>query len=594
MAKLALGGGTHVHCAATFPARPRASTRRVPPRQINHAHPRHIGSARRTPHETPSNASRSCTVFATTGEVPAPETAGGSIPPDFDVALAAALGGAAFHAYLDPEQTCVDPEAEDLFLTSRDDGTNVTYLNRKLLPPEYDGMLEVELKSASGLGGGDYWSKSDPFVVLTVANSKAQSTGRSNVNNPEWNENFKLLVRDTDQDVLRLQVMDDDRLSQDDPLGFAEIPVNSLTQKNKQDLTLELQGEGGGGTVTLSVKYISFKDNGNADGQAADTPKRIVANPDIPPKWQRLALVAGRALEVMFTPVCFIENKGCETQAWVHLSDLDSNRKEVVVSFRGTETVEWKDLVVDALVLLTDVDENVVSGLEAQGFTKPGESLKVHRGFSIAYDGVRDAVADIVDAITGGSSDWKVYATGHSLGGALATLCSLHLASRECLSGRVEMYNFGSPRVGTTGFAAAYNAAVPKGWRLRNTNDLVAGIPFLMGYNHVGEEVILERDGTLKFCGREEDGVEGASVLGMVSEMLDDAVDEVAEDVMDGSLSMGSVRGIIRSATDVVDPMLDEQAKLLADLIDGSGLEDHSEDVYLDTMTSCVEKEVKK
>lgn len=519
----------------------------------------------------------------------------GPYPKDFDVSLAAALGGAAFHAYMDPEQSGLDPEKNDLFLTTREDATNVIYLNRKLLPPIYKGLVQVHLKSGSGLGGGDYWSKSDPFVILTIGNSKALSTAFTNINNPQWNENYQLLVKDTDQDVLRLQVMDDDRFTADDPLGFAEIPVKTLQKDNMQDFTLTLQGKGGGGSVMLAAKYVPFEGREGIDTDGTEALKRAVANPDIPPKWQKVAVVAGRTEEMKFTPVCFIENKGSETQAWVHLSDLESRKKEVAVSFRGTETVQWKDLIMDVLLMLADLDKDIVSGLEAQGIAKPGQSFKVHRGFSIAYDAVKDAVVDVVDSITGGSSDWKVYLTGHSLGGALATLSALHMASKEYLRGRVEMYNFGSPRVGNTAFAALYNLAVPNAWRLRNTNDLVAGIPLLLGYNHVGEEVTLEKDGTLTFAGLEEDEVEGTSVRGMVSEVVEDAVEGVQEDLKDGSLSVvQNMRGIINNCTDVMAPYFTEQMKLISDLVDGSGLEDHGEDVYLSTLSGCIDRHAKK
>jgi predicted lipase len=44
-----------------------------------------------------------------------------------------------------------------------------------------------------------------------------------------------------------------------------------------------------------------------------------------------------------------------------------------------------------------------------------------------------------------------VFCTGHSLGGALATLCALEM--RQRLGLRVELYTFGSPRVGSPQFA---------------------------------------------------------------------------------------------------------------------------------------------
>lgn len=71
---------------------------------------------------------------------------------------------------------------------------------------------------------------------------------------------------------------------------------------------------------------------------------------------------------------------------------------------------------------------------------------------------------------------WTIYITGHSLGGALATLLARDVVrlpwARE---GRVEvvMYNFGSPRVGNRAFAEEYNRTVGTSWRVCNHRDII-------------------------------------------------------------------------------------------------------------------------
>lgn len=45
------------------------------------------------------------------------------------------------------------------------------------------------------------------------------------------------------------------------------------------------------------------------------------------------------------------------------------------------------------------------------------------------------------------TQEWHLYVTGHSLGGALATLATLD-HRRRYPTANVTMYNFGSPRVG--------------------------------------------------------------------------------------------------------------------------------------------------
>lgn len=131
----------------------------------------------------------------------------------------------------------------------------------------------------------------------------------------------------------------------------------------------------------------------------------------------------------------------------------------------------------------------------------PGEAW-VHSGFLSAYDSVRGPVLGLVDAALAGEDPqtWTVLLTGHSLGGALATLCAFDLShrswgSRACP--HLQMYNYGSPRVGNKAFAEAYNEQVPNTWRIVNGNDAVTAVPRLLGYCHVGHAVYLRPDGSI-------------------------------------------------------------------------------------------------
>ena len=85
-----------------------------------------------------------------------------------------------------------------------------------------------------------------------------------------------------------------------------------------------------------------------------------------------------------------------------------------------------------------------------------------------------------------------LWLTGHSLGGALATLCA------QMFNEVQGVYVFGSPRVGDTAFAAAYARPL---WRFCNDGDVVVTVPlngvpllpflpsFLPKYEHAGKSV---------------------------------------------------------------------------------------------------------
>ena len=60
--------------------------------------------------------------------------------------------------------------------------------------------------------------------------------------------------------------------------------------------------------------------------------------------------------------------------------------------------------------------------------------------------------------------------TGHSLGGALATLAAVDIrkAIPECAHLNISCYTFGAPRTGNHAFAYDYNELVPDTWGIIN------------------------------------------------------------------------------------------------------------------------------
>lgn len=95
-----------------------------------------------------------------------------------------------------------------------------------------------------------------------------------------------------------------------------------------------------------------------------------------------------------------------------------------------------------------------------------------------------------------------IFFTGHSMGGSLATLASYEAARhwRQLGLGSAEdvaVTTFGAPRVGNSAFALRYDATVATHWRVVIAADPVVRQPRLLGYHHVGVEVLLDRAGRL-------------------------------------------------------------------------------------------------
>jgi hypothetical protein len=108
---------------------------------------------------------------------------------------------------------------------------------------------------------------------------------------------------------------------------------------------------------------------------------------------------------------------------------------------------------------------------------------------------------------------FKIFCTGHSLGGALASLAAYDLkinfkdpsdsadASHGGVSEEplvdVQCYTFGSPRVGNLAYCRTYNETVPNSYRIVSDGDIVTSIPpkMVIMYKHAGQEVLVDQSG---------------------------------------------------------------------------------------------------
>lgn len=115
-----------------------------------------------------------------------------------------------------------------------------------------------------------------------------------------------------------------------------------------------------------------------------------------------------------FELVGSLSNAGTDTQGFVAVRQVGDARDMGVVSFRGTENEQdWKT---NLRCSLTPVDSPQAEGGEPTG--------KVHQGFLDAFRSVRGQV----DRYSPCAEGLPVFITGHSLGGALATLGAGHLS----------------------------------------------------------------------------------------------------------------------------------------------------------------------
>ncbi|MFQ5575826.1 MAG: Mbeg1-like protein, partial [Anaerolineae bacterium] len=162
------------------------------------------------------------------------------------------------------------------------------------------------------------------------------------------------------------------------------------------------------------------------------------------------------------------ENKATDTQGLLGVAYGDTP----VIAFRGSEETGIADWITDLKFV-----QQVFPYQESKNKT-----VKVHYGFIQAYKSVRQAVLARARQAPHG----RIICTGHSLGGALATLAALdvqyNLPQKE-----VVCYTFGSPKVGNDAFAESYNRRVPNTFRFVNAADAIPQTP-PGNYHHVGRK----------------------------------------------------------------------------------------------------------
>jgi len=129
------------------------------------------------------------------------------------------------------------------------------------------------------------------------------------------------------------------------------------------------------------------------------------------------------------------------------------NENSLIIAFRGTKS---------------DLDWIADLKVEQELFPFAMNSGSVHSGFLSIYKSCREGLLDIVKER---AANKKVYITGHSLGGSLATLFGFELAMTNLCTPNV--YSFGAPKVGNKGFKEKYDEFVRRSIRFVNIYDVV-------------------------------------------------------------------------------------------------------------------------
>jgi triacylglycerol lipase len=175
-----------------------------------------------------------------------------------------------------------------------------------------------------------------------------------------------------------------------------------------------------------------------------------------------------QAKKLGFTTTEFYERDGAQAYRFM-------NKHDLVIACRGTQPTEFNDISADLKAM--PVMAETVS--------------RVHRGFKAEVDELWPMISeDIARKANLGKTLWFC---GHSLGAAMATIMASRCMHDIELNDPVELYTFGSPRVGWKKYCNSLNV-VHHRWK--NNNDIVTTVPLaLMGYIHHGTQHYLNAYG---------------------------------------------------------------------------------------------------
>jgi hypothetical protein len=182
-----------------------------------------------------------------------------------------------------------------------------------------------------------------------------------------------------------------------------------------------------------------------------------------------------------FTATVMLYDKWTDTNGYIGYNTIS---QEIYIVYRGSDSVR-----------------NWITNLKfaKADYAYPGcADCNVHKGFYDAEQAVWPTVFTEVKRLKILYPSYKVVATGHSLGAAIATLTALDLVNNGYPT---IVYNIGCPRIGDDNFAAYAASKITDIHRIVHDDDMVPHVPYeWMGFHHVAREFFEQSNGVIRPC----------------------------------------------------------------------------------------------
>lgn len=174
-----------------------------------------------------------------------------------------------------------------------------------------------------------------------------------------------------------------------------------------------------------------------------------------------------------------------------------STGNDIFISFRGTQTDNTTGIIND---WKTNLKFNQV------WFDKYGKG-KVHEGFFNRFKSSWSHIEDFLKKNSSEHNSKNIWLTGHSLGGAIATITLAALYYEDLFKelGNYNiggLYTYGQPKVGNSAFCNQFKGITDRIVRVENCNDPVAILPLSVSkksqYIHVGHPKTISKKGIFR------------------------------------------------------------------------------------------------
>ena len=106
------------------------------------------------------------------------------------------------------------------------------------------------------------------------------------------------------------------------------------------------------------------------------------------------------------------------------------------------------------------------------------KNIKVNKYFYLIFEIIKnDIFSEVILNDIKQNKDYQIIFTGHSLGGAMATLASYYFKKHNLGENEPILITFGQPRVGNENFARNYMEIISNVYRIERENDIVSMFP---------------------------------------------------------------------------------------------------------------------